>query len=65
MEINYKESLKYILQILFTALASALIAVLQSYIKIHGIEAGPIIQPEDTAVIGASVSALTKGLKYL
>lgn len=65
METKIKEITKYILHIFLTALVSALIAVLQSYIKTHGIDAGPTIQPENTAMIGAGVGALVKGLKIV
>lgn len=47
---------KYILQIILTALASAGIALLQQWIESHGVNIGPQINPQDTGIIGGTVS---------
>ncbi len=59
-----KEAGKFFIHVLLTALTSAIIAMLQSYIASHGVDAGPTIKPENTAIIGGGLSVLIKAIKY-
>lgn len=65
MDINYKETGKYILHVLLISTISAIIAMLQSYVQTHGIETLPVIHPENTAIIGAGIGAITRSLKMV
>lgn len=47
----------YILQIVLTALASAGIALLQSYVQAHGVDMGVTLNPESTGAIGGTVAS--------
>jgi hypothetical protein len=49
--------LKYILQIVLTALASAGIAILQQYIQSKGVHAGPTLDISNTGEVGATVAS--------
>ena len=54
---NFQKIALYILQVILTALASAGIAILQSYLETHGVPTGPVISPENTGVIGGAVAS--------
>lgn len=62
MKQNLKQGGLYILQIILTALASALIALLQNWLAAHGAHTGQTISPENTAVIGGGISAAAPSL---
>jgi hypothetical protein len=57
MKTNLKKIGLYVLQVVLTALASAGIALLQSYLETHGVNAGPTLNPENTATIGGLVAS--------
>ena len=57
MKTNIQKIGLYVLQVVLTALASAGIALLQSYLQTHGVEAGPNLNVENTATIGGIVAS--------
>lgn len=65
MKQNLKKITSYLLQVILTALASAGIALLQSYIESHGVNAGPVINPENTGLIGGVVASARIGIKNI
>lgn len=55
----------WILQVILTALASAGVALLQHYIETHGVNAGPAIDPANTAAIGSVISGAHVSIKAM
>lgn len=66
---NMKKNLetygKYFLQILFTAIASALVATLQNYIAAHAGDHTAIINPVHTGAIGSIISGGHKTYSHI
>lgn len=50
--------LKYLGQIILTALASAGIALLQQWIEQHGIQTGATLDTKNTSLVGGTVASI-------
>lgn len=56
MKSNIQKIGLYVLQVVLTALASAGIALLQSYLQTKGVNAGPTLNVENTGIIGGALA---------
>ena len=57
MKEKIKKILSYLLQVVLTALASAMIAMLQNYVQTKGVEVGPSLDVADTSLIGGVLAS--------
>jgi len=57
MKTKFMKVMSYVLQVVLTSLASAGIALLQSYIESKGVNMGPTLTPENTAIVGGAVAS--------
>lgn len=57
MKEKIKKILSYLLQVVLTALASAIIAMLQNYVQAKGVEVGPSLDVADTSLIGGVLAS--------
>lgn len=53
----------YLMQVILTALVSAIIALLQNYLASKGVNAGGTISPAETGAIGSILSSASIALK--